>query len=150
MRTRPILFVLLVVVAAAILWGRRDREPDVAPAGDLQRAYGLECENRPTLRLDPQNVPAHLRHLTPLAEKWGIGDDVIRGDCVDAATEAEKQELHDALYEPYEEITAWLDSFGDELMTDETAAFMYMQLALDEMGIYILEEKQGARDGPRP
>ncbi|MGD2218011.1 MAG: hypothetical protein PVJ64_14735, partial [Gemmatimonadales bacterium] len=84
---------------------------------------------------DPQNVPASLRHLTPLAEKWGIGDDVIRLDCVDAASEAERQELRDALAEPHDEITAWLDSFGNRPMSDEAAAFMYMQLALAEMGV---------------
>ncbi len=135
MRARPIIFVVVVLLAAGYLWGRRDRAPQVAPAGEMQSAYGLECGNRPTLDLDPQNVPAGLRHLTPLAEKWGIGDDVIRLDCVDAASEAERQELRDALAEPHDEITAWLDSFGDRPMSDEAAAFMYMQLALAEMGI---------------
>jgi hypothetical protein len=134
MRTRPILFIVIALLAAGYLWGRRDRAPEVAPAGDLQNEYGFECSNRPTLDLDPQNVPADLRHLTPLAERWGIGDDVIRLDCVDTASAAERQELHDALYEPYDEITAWLDSFGDRPMSDEAAAFMYMQLALEEMG----------------
>lgn len=135
MRTRPILFILVALLVVGYLWGRRDRAPQVAPAGDLQSEYGLECSNRPTLQLDRQNVPAGLRHLTPLAERWGIGDDVIRGDCVDSASAAERQELHDALRGPYDEITAWLDSFGDRPMSDEAAAFMYMQLALEEMGI---------------
>jgi hypothetical protein len=135
MKTRPILFILIAIAAVALLWGRRSRAPDVAPSGELQEAYGLECESRPAARLDSGNVPAHLRHLTPLAERWGIGDDVIRGDCVDSASEEDKKELHDALNEPYDDITAWLDSFGDEPMSDEAAAFMYMQLALEEMGI---------------
>lgn len=135
MRIRPIIFVVVVLLAAGYLWGRRDRSSEVAPAGDLQSEYGLECSKRPTLELNPQNVPVSLRHLTPLAERWGIGDDVIRLDCVDAASEAERQELRDALAEPHDEITAWLDSFGERPMSDEAAAFMYMQLALEEMGI---------------
>jgi hypothetical protein len=32
-------------------------------------------------------------------------------------------------------ITTWLDSFGKGAMTDEAAAFMYMQLALEEMPV---------------
>lgn len=135
MRPRPIIFVVIVLLAAGYLWGRRDRGSEVAPAGELQGQQALECGNRPILQLDPQSIPADLRHLTPLAEKWGIGDDVIRGDCVGAASEAERRELRDALQEPYEEITAWLDSFGDRPLSDEAAAFMYMQLALEEMGI---------------
>ena len=150
MRNRPILFVVIALLVVGYLWGRRERGSEIAPAGDLQSEYGLYCKDSPTLHLDPQNIPAELRRLTPLAERWGIGDDVIRGDCVDAAGEAARQELHDALYEPYEEITAWLDSFADRPMSDEAAAFMYMQLVLDEMGIYIMDEKYEAGEIPRP
>ena len=141
MKIRQILVALLAIIIGALLWDRQRRAPEVLPAGDLATTYGLECDRRPTLRLNPENVPAHLRHLTPLAERWGIGDDIIRGDCGDIASEEDKKELHDALYGPYEEITAWLDSFADKPMTEEAAAFMYMQGVLDEMGIYILEEK---------
>ncbi len=84
-------------------------------------------------RLDPEKVPADLRHLTPVAERWGIGDDVDRNVKVDAATAAEREELQTAV-EPYgARITEWLNSFGQTVMPDEPAAFMYMQLALEEM-----------------
>lgn len=86
-----------------------------------------------TRTLNVENVPADLRHLVPLAERWGIGDDVDRNAAVDRATPAERAELERAI-DPHDvRITAWLNSFGQQPMPDEAAAFMYMQLALEEM-----------------
>jgi hypothetical protein len=132
---------LVAVLVAAWALTRRHRAFGIAPASELQRRYGLYAENRPVIHLDAQRVPPHLRHLIPLAEKWGIGDDIIRNDCIAKASDAEKRELHDGFYAPFEQITGWVDSFGKEPMTDEVEAFMYAQMALDEMGYYILEEK---------
>ena len=84
-------------------------------------------------KLNVDNVPEDLRHLVPLAERWGIGDDVDRNAAVDRATPAERQELEQAIAPSDARITAWLDSFRQQPMTDEAAAFMYMQLALEEM-----------------
>ena len=114
---------------------------DIAPAADLQKHFGLYAENRPIVKLDPAHVPAHLRHIVPLAEKWGIGDDIIRNDVINKSSSVERRELHDALYEPFEDITVWLNSFAGRSLSPEAEAFMYMQSALDEMGYHILEEK---------
>jgi hypothetical protein len=84
-------------------------------------------------RLNVNNVPEDLRPLVPLAERWGIGDDVDRNAAVDRATPAERAELERAIAPADARITAWLDSFRQQPMTDEAAAFMYMQLALEEM-----------------
>jgi hypothetical protein len=84
-------------------------------------------------RLNPEQVPEDLRHLVPLAEKWGIGDDVDRNAKVERATPAERSELRAAITPVSSSITTWLDSFGKGAMSDEAAAFMYMQLALEEM-----------------
>ena len=142
-----VVFVLAAIGVSAWLLTHRFRPiiGEIAPAHVLQEKYGLYAENRPDIKLNPENVPEDLRILIPHAEKWGIGDDIIRNDFIEKTKDGEKQELHDALYEPYERITAWLDSFGNNAMSDEAAAFMYMQLALDEMGIYILEEKKMAK-----
>lgn len=83
--------------------------------------------------LSVNNVPEDLRHLVPFAERWGIGDDVDRNAAVDRATPAERAELERAIAPADARITAWLDSFRQQPMTDEAAAFMYMQLALEEM-----------------
>ena len=88
-----------------------------------------------TVKLNVTNVPEDLRHLVPLAERWGIGDDVDRNAAVDRATPAEREELERAIAPSDARITAWLDSFRQQPMTDEAAAFMYMQLALEEMRV---------------
>src|SRR4051794_20110938 len=54
----------------------------VLRAGEMQTKYGLTAENRPTIRLDPSKVPLSVRDLIPLAEHFGIGDDLIRADVI--------------------------------------------------------------------
>ena len=132
--------VVALAVIGVLFLTRRPRRP-IRPASELQRAYQLYAENRPVIRLDASRVPPNLRHLVPLAEKWGIGDDIIRRDYIDRVNDAAKRELHDSFYGPYEEITAWLSSFENRPMPEEAAAFRYAQRALDEMGYFILEEK---------
>lgn len=129
------------MVAGILFLTRRRRPYAIGRAAELQQEHQLYAENRPLIRLDPARVPANLRHLIPLAEKWGIADDIIRGDYIDRVNDAAKRELHDSFYGPYDEITAWLSSFGDRPMSEEAKAFMYAQGALDEMGYFILEEK---------
>lgn len=116
----------------------------IAPASELQERYRLYAENRPVLQLDPALVPTHLRHLVPLAEKWGIGDDLIRTDVIAKSSSSEKRQLHDALHDPFERITEWLNSFAGRPLSAEAEAFMYMQTAADEMGYSIIEEKRAA------
>ena len=84
-------------------------------------------------RLDAAKVPEDLRDLVPVAQRWGIGDDVARSERVQKATAAEKSELRAAFGPRQARITAWLDSFGQGAMPDEAAAFMYTQLAIEEM-----------------
>jgi hypothetical protein len=80
------------------------------------------------------NVPEGLRELLPLAERWGIGDDVDRSEAIEQASPEELAELRAAVYEHSAAITEWLDSFGSGAgMSEEAAAFMYMQLAVEEM-----------------
>jgi hypothetical protein len=143
-------FVLIAVVASLIgvydVVRRARARYGIAPASQLQREFGLYAENRPIIQLDPALVPPDLHHLIPLAEKWGIGDDIIRNDFIDKSSDAEKRELHAALAEPSTRITEWLNSF-DGTLSDEAAAFMYMEIALDEMGFYLEEEEDAAPPG---
>jgi hypothetical protein len=85
------------------------------------------------LVLNAQNVPPDLRPLIPLAEQWGIGDDLQRVAKVDGATPAQRAGLRRAVTPYQARITQWLDSFGSGLMSEEAVAFMYMQLAIEEM-----------------
>jgi hypothetical protein len=69
-----------------------------------------------------------------IAERWGIGDDVDRNAKVDGATPEERDELRTAVEPHQRRITEWLNSFQGQL-SDEAGAFMYMQLALEEMSV---------------
>jgi hypothetical protein len=84
-------------------------------------------------RLDPNQVPARLRHLVPLASQWGIGDDVERMEYIERSSPADRENLANSLAPYHAEITAWLDSFEPGAMSQEAAAFMYMQLVLEEV-----------------
>ena len=117
------LAILAITISLSGCPGGGDRGSDAPAAGDVRAT-----------RLDPEKVPEDLRHLTPLAQEWGIGDDVDRGTKVDGSTPAEREALRSAITPHHARITAWLDTFGDGAsMSDEAAAFMYMQLALEEM-----------------
>src|SRR5688500_5864065 len=101
---------------------------EVLPAGEMREQYALTAGNRPVIQLNPNKVPADLRDLIPHAEKWGIGDDLIRADFHAKATDTEKQALQAAMKGRNARITAWLDEQTATDMSEEAAAFMYMQL----------------------
>lgn len=86
--------------------------------------------------LNPDRVPPEVRPLMPVAEQWGIADDVDRVDTVRAASRDELEKLvtsvdgeaGDAMYD-------WLagpaaDS-ETESTTDEYVAFSAMAMAVD-------------------
>jgi len=52
----------------------------ILPAEEMQKKHRLYAGNRPKIKLDKHKVPKDLHKLIPLAEKWGIGDDIIRAD----------------------------------------------------------------------
>jgi hypothetical protein len=105
---------------------------------ELQKKYNLYAENRPEIKLNPNDVPTDLSDLIPLAEKWGIGDDIIRNDYQVKASQSEKEELKSCLKGRLERINEWLDSYTDGIeMSNEAAAFMYMTLCLDEMALVL-------------
>jgi hypothetical protein len=100
---------------------------------EAPRDRGAPESVQTVLPLDPGKVPEDLRDLVPLAQRWGIGDDVARAERVRTATDAERAELRAAFGSQQARTTAWLDSFGQGPMPEEAAAFMYTQLAIEEM-----------------
>jgi len=103
-----------------------------APDHD-RTAAGRAASAAAVPRLDPAKVPEGLRGLVALAQEWGIGDDVERGAKVERASPAERAGVRAAVAPFQQQITAWLNSFGRDPMPDEAAAFMYLQLAIEEM-----------------
>lgn len=107
--------------------------PLACDSSDTSAARGQVSEEPAGQILDPTQVPERLRHLVPLAGQWGIGDDTERAQFLERASGADREGLTAAVAPHQADITAWLDSFGTEGMSEEGAAFMYMQLALEEM-----------------
>ncbi|MET4616198.1 hypothetical protein ABIA71_001774 [Stenotrophomonas sp. 2619] len=136
----PALLLVGLVIAAPASAARPVnalRYGDIAPADSFRAAYAPDAIAAARTPLDPAKVPASLRGLVPLAEHWGIGDDVLREMLQEAESPAKKRALADAVNPHNAAITAWLDSWPQgEPMSDEAAAFMYMQQGLDEMGLF--------------
>ena len=138
--TVSIVAAIFIILAAVIIFrsrGRRIRHGEILPANEMQKKYGLYAENRPDINIDPMQVPKNLRDLIPMAEKWGVGDDIIRSDIEKKASDTEKEAFQSKLKGRTKQVTDWLDSYGAEQpMPEEAAHFMYMLEALDEMGLW--------------
>jgi hypothetical protein len=110
---------------------------EILTSDQMKQKYGLTIENYKPVHLNPENIPEEIRDLTSLAEKWGIGDDVIRNDMHFKVSDDEKQALKSTLNGRTQFINQWLDSFVNGKMSNEAAAFMYMLEGFDEMNIQI-------------
>ena len=107
---------------------RRKRE-------DLQPADGSGVEQSAMLAVDPAQVPAQFRDLIPNVEIWAIGDDAAQTELVERATPAQKKAIANALEGRRRELNDWLDTFDENNLTSEAAAFMTFLLACEEMKI---------------
>lgn len=138
---------LAVLLSLSLLIGLsgcadKARTEAVMQHGDIGTVSALRPDRGPAaisaarIGLDPANVPAALVGLVPLAEHWGINDDALRDALQETSSQAEKDALANAVNPHNRQITLWLDSLPPQQpMSDEAAAFMYMQLGLEEMGL---------------
>ncbi|MCF7751652.1 hypothetical protein KQ945_12915 [Bacillus subtilis subsp. subtilis] len=136
----PTLLLFALVIAAPASAARPAnalRHGQIAPAESFRATYGPDDMAAARIPLDPANVPADLRGLVPLAQYWGIRDDVLREGMQAAESQAKKKAMADTVNPHNSAITAWLDSLpAGEPMGEEAAAFMYMQLGLTEMKLF--------------
>jgi len=110
-----------------------DEHWEVLPAGEMRCKYGLFAENCPVITLDPNRVPEPLRALVPLAEKFGISDDLIRDDFFAKTPKEELLALKRTLAECDELLDEWLagpDADGPEFSV-EYIAFSAMRMGAD-------------------
>lgn len=70
--------------------------------------YTLPHPDAKPSKLDPGNVPIGLRHLIPLAEKYGVNDDCYRAELLESLDESEEQELMGLFDDWTDELDAWL------------------------------------------
>jgi hypothetical protein len=84
-------------------------------------------------RLDPANVPLSLRHLIPMAERYGITDDLERERCIRSASIEEVMELKAAIARDDDLLDDWLA--GPEAnapsFSEEYLAFSALRMAAD-------------------
>ncbi len=118
--------------------------PEDAGEGAAARRRSVDQDElqayRDAITIDPDEVPADLRDLIPLARKWGIGDDAVRGDATETATVRDREELVKALSGRLGRIDQWLASFAQGAMTGEVEAFMYLTEAVEELELDIPSE----------
>jgi hypothetical protein len=60
------------------------------------------------VKLDPDRVPVKLHPLIPLAEKWGISDDVAREHLVGQLDESERESIRESIESYSSDIWDWL------------------------------------------
>ena len=110
-----------------------DSEFEVLPADVMRTKYGLIAENRPRVCLDSANVPEALRHLIPLAERFGISDDLIRADFVGKVDPTELAALRQVVEEYAGPLDDWLagPKADGPRFTAEYIAFTCMRMAAD-------------------
>lgn len=53
------------------------------------KRFGAVAENRLAIAINPVEVPEGFRHLIPYVERWAIGCDVTRSDCMDKQPQAD-------------------------------------------------------------
>jgi hypothetical protein len=111
------------------------KEPEfkVMPAGEMRRKHGLTAENRPILQLDEANVPLALRHLIPLAEQFGVSDDLIREDIIAKTPATELAAMRAAVAAHQSSLEEWLTGPEAQLpkLSAEYIAFTCLQMAAD-------------------
>jgi len=101
----------------------------------MRNKYGLTAENRPYFRLNPSAVPPALRPLIPLAEQFGVSDDLIREDIVSktpAGELAAMQAAVQALADAFDEWLAGPEAKGPKFSA-EYIAFTSLRMAADGM-----------------
>lgn len=111
----------------------KEKRFEVLSVGEMREKYYLSDEKPPTLRIDPQNVPIPLRSLIPYAEKWGISDDILRGDFVAKACSEELGELRKIVASHDDLLDGWLAGPEGQKppFSPEYLAFTHMRMAAD-------------------
>jgi hypothetical protein len=108
-------------------------EFEILPVGAARKKYGLFAENRTVLSLNPKKMPKSVRHLIPLAQRWGESDDIIREDIVEKSSKQERKALKQVVAENQKALEEWLagpEAAGPKF-TKEYIAFSAMVMAAD-------------------
>lgn len=105
----------------------------VMSIAEMRKKYYSPDERPPIVTLAPENVPEGLRCLIPLAERWGINDDILRMDELDRATPEEIKYLKSVIDHFDDQFDDWLAGHEADSPnpTREYLAFTTMRMAAD-------------------
>src|SRR5690242_20434279 len=108
-------------------------EFEVGSGKELRRKYYPPGESPPVIKIDATEVPAPLRSLIPLAEKWGISDDILREDAIATAPHDELTVLRGSVDAHRTAINEWLGGPAADNPPFSVAylAFTHMKMAAD-------------------
>ena len=108
---------------------------EVLSGAQVRERYRLEGMKAEEVGFDDADVPEPLKHLIPLARVWGVGDDVLRSDMVQAADHQALRDLKRAVAEVEDELDGWLTS-PKALATGPSSAYLAftnLRMAADEV-----------------
>lgn len=111
---------------------KEPNEFDIGTADELQRRNGWYAKNWEPPDIDPANVPADLRHLIPLAQRWGITCDITRHDAGSHATERELIALREELRGTHARYEDWAFGATNEFGAETTERWVFGALYLFE------------------
>ena len=96
--------------------------------------------------IDPENVPADLRDLIPLAKKWAISDDVERDIFEQVVSFEEKKEFIDKVWPQMERLEEYCAKFRNKVpVPDEVVLLDMMTTSAAEVyhDVYPMELEGG-------
>jgi hypothetical protein len=107
---------------------------EVLTVEEVRRRYRLAGIKAEPVDFDENDVPDSLKHLIPLARVWGIGDDVLREDMVEAADPAALKELKSAISSVKQDLRTWLSSPPEVArLSPAYLAFTNLRMVADEV-----------------
>ncbi len=115
---------------------RRERERFARSRRALAQAFRRE------------RVPAELAAFIPLVLRFGHGDDGCREHFASRMTSRERTRLRALIGRSGAAVGRWLDTFTPGRMPTEAAAFMYLLLAAEELGLMQESSAIPARSSP--
>lgn len=106
---------------------------EILSVAEMRKKYYWPDEQSPVVSIDPKNVPEPLRCLIPLAERWGISDDILRSNARQKASAEELAYLKAAMTRFDDELDDWLAGPAAHMPipTQEYLAFSNMRMAAD-------------------
>ncbi|MGB6223010.1 hypothetical protein [Haloferula sp.] len=88
-------------------------------------------------KLDLSKVPEEFHSLAPLAERYGVGDDIYREEMVESLTDHERTELIEFLDSWDDRLDTWLAGAEADSRppSDEYCTFTCLRMAADSARI---------------